>query len=307
MSADLFISYAWTSEQHRQWVRLLASQLKALGFDVLIDADLDYGDQLTGFMRRVVECRHVLLIADDNYVDRADTLPDSGVGKENHSISEVYAERPGTWVAVLFKDNLHYRLPAWLADTRPKGISFNYDPAAPANFPGSEQIEDLWRWIEGLPANRDSATPVSTLRERAARLERQALKTAPSQWRNPSVEGEVRFTFADAPRNAYRWGLGDSEFAFEATSHGPDSIFVYKDQIKAVGILRADGVDDHDLAGQLVPGRNVIAREGNTVVLMNEHGRLATVEIIKVQHENIYGGQYTAPYVDIRWKVVDTS
>ncbi|KXO98819.1 hypothetical protein AXK58_24425 [Tsukamurella tyrosinosolvens] len=121
------------------------------------------------------------------------------------------------------------------------------------------------------------------------------------------MEGEVRFTFADAPRNAYRWGLGDSEFAFEATSHGPDSIFVYKDQIKAVGILRADGVDDHDLAGQLVPGRNVIAREGNTVVLMNEHGRLATVEIIKVQHENIYGGQYTAPYVDIRWKVVDTS
>lgn len=164
MSADLFISYAWTSDQHRQWVRLLASQLKALGFDVLIDADLDYGDQLTGFMRRVVDSRHVLLIVDDNYVDRADNRPDSGVSQENRSISEVYAERPDTWVAVLFKDNLNFRLPAWLAEDQPKGISFNYDPSSPADFPGSEQVEDLWRWIEGLPANRDSATPVATLR-----------------------------------------------------------------------------------------------------------------------------------------------
>lgn len=46
MAADIFISYAWTSNQHRQWVRLLAAQLKALGYDVLIDADVDYGDSL---------------------------------------------------------------------------------------------------------------------------------------------------------------------------------------------------------------------------------------------------------------------
>ncbi|CAM4034363.1 toll/interleukin-1 receptor domain-containing protein [Tsukamurella strandjordii] len=306
MSADLFISYAWTSADHRQWVRLLASQLKALGYDVLIDADLDYGDQLTGFMRRVVDSRHILLVADDNYVDRADTLPGSGVGQENHYISDVYAERPDTWVAVLFKDNLNFRLPAWLAERQPKGFPFNYDPSSPADFPGSEQIEDLWRWIEGLPANRDNATPIATLRERSARLERQAVRTEPSQWRSPSVEGAVRFAFADAPQNTYRWGFGDSEFAFEATGHGPDSVSVYKDPIKAVGIRRTD-VDGGELAGYLVPGRTVVAREGDTVVLMNEHGRLATVEVIKVQHENIYGGQYTAPYVEIRWKVVDAS
>ncbi len=51
--ADLFISYAWTSAQHQQWVRLLAAHLKMLGYHVLVDADLDYGDSLTGFMRRI--------------------------------------------------------------------------------------------------------------------------------------------------------------------------------------------------------------------------------------------------------------
>src|SRR5699024_2250672 len=58
---DPFISYAWTSDQHRQWVRLLASQLKAIGYDVLVDPDVDYGDELNGFMRRVTEARHVLM------------------------------------------------------------------------------------------------------------------------------------------------------------------------------------------------------------------------------------------------------
>jgi hypothetical protein len=36
---------------HREWVRLLAAHLKAIGFDVLIDVDVHYGDSLTGFMR----------------------------------------------------------------------------------------------------------------------------------------------------------------------------------------------------------------------------------------------------------------
>ena len=68
VTADLFISYAWSSDEHREWVRLLAANLKALGYDVLIDADVDYGDSLTGFMKRATQSRHVLLIVDDNYV-----------------------------------------------------------------------------------------------------------------------------------------------------------------------------------------------------------------------------------------------
>ncbi|MCU4298805.1 toll/interleukin-1 receptor domain-containing protein [Brevibacterium permense] len=75
MTADLFLSYAWTSDQHRQWVRLLAAHLKALGYDVLVDADVGYGDSLNGFMRRVVDSDHVLMIVDDNYVARRITSP----------------------------------------------------------------------------------------------------------------------------------------------------------------------------------------------------------------------------------------
>lgn len=94
MDSDLFISYAWTSDDYRQWVRLLAAQLKALGYDVLIDVKVDYGDSLIGFMRKVADAKHALLIVDENYVERAENLFKSGVRRNNNSIAEVIPSDP---------------------------------------------------------------------------------------------------------------------------------------------------------------------------------------------------------------------
>lgn len=296
MGSDLFISYAWTSDEHREWVRLLAAQLKALGFDVLIDADVDYGDDLNGFMRRVDDTKRVLLVVDRNYVERADTMPDSGVGKESRWISEVHGDREASWMSVLFVNNPDFTLPVWLGDKMPKGFNFNHSSNSLQEFPGAEQVEDLWRWIAGLPTSRDSATPIATLRERATRLEEQTLRTEPSQWRSPDLEGELRFAYADAPQRTFRWGFGDSEFAFSVSGHSNDSIYVLKDYGNAVGLVQGEMPDDADLARHLVPGRSVTPRVGQSVVLMNEHGRLALVEIVDVQRETTHI-PYTAPHV----------
>ena len=306
MAADLFISYAWTSDQHRQWAHLLAAQLKALGYDVLIDADVVYGDSLTGFMRRVVDADHVLMITDDNYVERADNCPESGVGIENRWLREAHPERPMTWLSVLFKDNLDHTTPSWLAEHKPKGFSFNHDPAKPHDFPGSEQVDELWRWLEGLPANKDAATPISVLRERSARLERHELRSDPSHWRSPALEGSERFAFEDAPSKTFRWGHRETENALMVSGCGVDSVYVYRDPIKAVGVVLDEGITDAALESQLARGRNVVAHEGQTVVLMNEHGALSVVEILAVQLE-ISGESYVAPYIDIRWRVVESS
>ncbi|MDF0528590.1 toll/interleukin-1 receptor domain-containing protein [Tsukamurella sp. 8F] len=255
MGADLFISYAWTSEAHREWVRLLAAQLKALGFDVLIDADVDYGDDLNGFMRRVSDCKRVLLIVDQNYVQRADTIPESGVGKENRWIAEVDASREAAWLSALFVDNRSYVLPAWLGDRMPKGFDFNHAPGSQQESPGAEQIEDLWRWAAGLPANLDSATPIATLRERATRLEHQDLRSDPTQWRSPDLAGETHFVYEEAPQKTFRWGVRHSEFALQVSGCADNSVYVYKGPIKAVGLVRVKGVD-HAVAQQLTPGQS---------------------------------------------------
>ncbi|MCF5327613.1 TIR domain-containing protein, partial [Pseudomonas lurida] len=94
MSADLFISYAWTSTAHREWVRLLASQLHLMGYDVKLDENVNYGSNLHGFMQQVTEAAHVLLVVDENYVDRADNMPESGVGIESKWMSGVFKDKP---------------------------------------------------------------------------------------------------------------------------------------------------------------------------------------------------------------------
>src|SRR5690625_4570833 len=189
----------------------------------------------------------------------------------------------------------------------PKGFNFNHSPDSLQQFPGAEQIEELWRWVAGLPANRDSATPIATLRQRAMRLEQQDLRIKPSQWRSPDLEGEVHFEYRDTANNTFTWGFGDSEFSLKVSGCGNDSVYVYKDGIKAVGVIQSEQTEDTGLANQLTPGRAVTPRVGQSVVLMNEHGRLAVVDIIKVQREDTSGHQYVAPFVDFRWRVIETS
>ena len=66
MQFDVFISYAWGGPEntaHREWVRLLAAHLKQIGFHVGIDSEVDYGEDLTGFMREIEDAKHVTIAA----------------------------------------------------------------------------------------------------------------------------------------------------------------------------------------------------------------------------------------------------
>lgn len=90
------------------------------------------------------------------------------------------------------------------------------------------------------------------------------------------------------------------------SDHGNDSVYVYKDPIKALGIVRGTDTNITALESYLSPGRSVVAEVGDTVVLMNEHGRLALVEIKGIQREET-GTPYIAPYVEFMWRVVDGS
>lgn len=105
MQFDVFISYAWTNDEHREWVRLLAATLRHMGFNVGIDAKVDYGNDLDGFMRKIPESKHILMVVDDNYVHRADTLPNSGVGIENAMIRGAIDSKSENWLAPLLVRN----------------------------------------------------------------------------------------------------------------------------------------------------------------------------------------------------------
>lgn len=83
-SYDVFISYAWSKERS-EWVRLLASHLHLMGFQVGLDNNLPYGDDLIAFMKSLSNARHVLVIVDQTYLERAQTAG-TGVATESQQI-----------------------------------------------------------------------------------------------------------------------------------------------------------------------------------------------------------------------------
>lgn len=80
-----FVSYSWSSPEHEEWVLGLASDLRELGVDVVLDKwEVWDGDDPYPFMERIVtdpELKKVVLVCDREYVRKADAR-EGGVGAE---------------------------------------------------------------------------------------------------------------------------------------------------------------------------------------------------------------------------------
>lgn len=92
----VFISYCWSSEEHRQWVLDLATRLKTDGVDVILDRwHLKPGQDMYAFMEKMVTdptVQKVLVVCDKKYAEKADARS-GGVGTESQIISaEVYGK-----------------------------------------------------------------------------------------------------------------------------------------------------------------------------------------------------------------------
>jgi len=268
---------------------------------VRIDEAVDYGSSLTGFMRDVVDAHHVLLVVDENYVVRADTMPTSGVGIETKWISGAYSTKPENWLSVLWVGNPGYSLPGWMGGIDPKGFDFNAIPAD-GNFPGASQLNELWRWIEGLPPSSGCSISPAELRRRSARLERVDVMRDPGQYASPSLRG--RTTFRHGDHAGYTIGHDEYKFVFQFSSRSPDSVYMRTDGgLEALGLVTTRDFDPATLDTFLRPGRLVQPKVGQKVVALNRHGVLCLITIEEIQHE-MSVGPYTPGHVTFSWDVL---
>lgn len=303
MKTDLFISYAWTSDTHREWVRLFASQLHLIGYTVKIDEAVDYGSSLSGFMKEVINSAHVLLIVDENYIERANNKPESGVGIETKWISEVFHQKPASWLSVVFVRNPERKLPDWLKNHNPKGFDFNSQPDK-NEFPGATQINSVWRWIEGLPADTSHATPLSVLRKRTARLEYIDLLRDPGNYTNPALNGIETFRYRN--HSAYTIGNGEYQFKIAFSGCSPISIYLYTDGgLKAVGLITDPDFDPATVESFLTEGRTITPKVGQKAVLLNNYGALCIITINEVQEE-VNTKEYTPGHVTFSYEILTT-
>ena len=306
MQFDLFISYAWTSNLHREWVRLLASHLHAIGFAVGIDEKVNYGESLSGFMRKIKESRHVLMIADENYALRADNMPDSGVAIECKVLCDFIDSKPSDWLAPLLIRNPTGILPKWISKRNLKYFDFRSNPEK-SDFPGSEQIIDLWRWLSDLPVDKQFAEEPAVIRERMARTERIDALRDPGKWAFPELERTgIKFEYSYAPNKSVTLGYGQYEFKFMVSECGSESVYVYSDYIKAVGILplgTTTSTDAKTLSSYVLPNRTVTPVAGQSVVLLNQDGFLCVVKISHVENENSES-EYTPASITFDYRIL---
>lgn len=85
---NVFISYSWDDDAHKEWVKSLADILLDNGVNAILDDyDTEPGDRLPHFMEEAVsKADKVLVICTETYKRKADKR-EGGVGYEEHIIS----------------------------------------------------------------------------------------------------------------------------------------------------------------------------------------------------------------------------
>lgn len=96
MEPKAFVSYSWTSPQHSEFVKDIATRLQENHVEVVLDVwELGPGHELHSFMERMVtddSVTHVLIFCDAGYVEKANHRR-SGVGTESLIISKDIYEK----------------------------------------------------------------------------------------------------------------------------------------------------------------------------------------------------------------------
>lgn len=112
-----FISYAWESQQVKDWVKELATRLRSDGVDAKLDQwELALGDQMTHFMEKSVrENDYVLIICTPKYKEKSNERI-GGVGYEGDVMTAEVLQRSNDrkFIPILKSGTNETSIPSWL-------------------------------------------------------------------------------------------------------------------------------------------------------------------------------------------------
>ncbi len=135
---NVFISYSWDDDAHKDWVKSLADILLDNGVNAILDDyDTDPGDRLPHFMEEAVsQADKVLVICTERYKVKADKR-EGGVGYEEHIISsELMKGNERKFIPILRSGNGDTSIPICLAGKK-------YVDLSKANNLIYSDVEDL--------------------------------------------------------------------------------------------------------------------------------------------------------------------
>ena len=250
-----FITYSWDDEDHKSWVKDLATRLRKDEVDVVVDIwAVALGGQLPEFMERgITDSDFVLIICTPGYRERSDERR-GGVGYEGHIItSEIFARgnhkkfipilRRGTWGGGEPTD----AAAAWIRGKR--YIDLAGDPYSEANY--RELVSTLFGQRETAPALGEpmaAALENSAERQRAESFDGQAPHHRPGTSRLAGLESELK------------WSISACKESFIALGVNPDVAAELANDFDVGSVLEIPEPGLHLLLGDQGSGKSLASR-----------------------------------------------
>jgi hypothetical protein len=273
-----FISYA-SEPGHDAWVVRLATRLESNGVEVVLDQwDVGLGHDLAKFMEQgLTGSDRVICICSDAYIRKANEGM-RGVGYEKKIITAPMLTNSGDShvIPILRNVTTEPPVPTFLSATR--YVDFREDESFEEKY--KELIYDLYgQMLKPRPPRGPNpfAAKSDVLTELAIRFDNTAFESA-------ALEGTVSFRYVDND-GFYRFGTAPDLFQLHVSTAGPGSVHVYKDSSNVAAIGLAPNTPIENLAApQTYDGSSRVrtARVGDTVVLTNNNGRCAAVQVLEV-------------------------
>ena len=278
----VFVSYAWDSDEHKQWVEKLATNLRQHGVDTILDQwDVRLGDDLSFFMEQGLTKSHlVICVCSDKYIEKADG-GSGGVGYEKRILaSEMLNDEDKCFIIPIIKNcSSERKVPRFLS-----GLKYvNFDDGGYFNR-YQELLERIYdedtKQKPPLGKNPFVSTVISDQISTKLNIEK-------IEFQNPSMEGKVTF---DYTRNSGSFiiGEGNYEFITHWSECGHNSIHCYRDRVYRLGYnpKYKEFPSPNEFINFDFSSRAKSINVGEVVLLENNHHKFAALKVTKVVRMN---------------------
>lgn len=281
----VFVSYAWDSEEHKEWVLELATNLRRHGVDAVLDQwDVRLGDALSFFMEQgLTESHLVICVCSDKYIAKADGGL-GGAGYEKRILtSEMLNDGDKRFIVPIIKHCSQTRkAPLFLS-----GLKY-------VDFDNREYFDCYQELLERIYDEDKKKKPSLGKNPFASTAISDQITTKLNigkiDFQNPNMVGKVCF---DYKRNSgsYVIGEGNYEFITHWSECGYDSIHCYRDYVYRLGYnpQYKEFPSPNEFINFDFSSRAKSVNVGEIVLLENNHHKFAALKVTKVvrKKENI--------------------
>lgn len=278
----VFISYSWDTEngneEHKEWVRNLATQLRSHGIDAILDQfELRLGDDLPLFMEQGLSTSNlVICICSEKYIEKANSLT-KGVGYEKRILAnELLNDSNKKFIIPIVRNNhSKKKLPTFLSGT----LYIDFD---------NEDYYSAYRKLIERIYNIDTSKkpPLGTnpfIENRISNEITTRLNIEKVNFCNSNMDGKVSFNYKT---NNGLFVIGASDYCFTTmwSECGSNSIYCYNDKIKRIGYNPEYNQfpTKEELINFDYSSRCRSLKIGEIIILENCNNRFAAIKILRI-------------------------